>query len=196
MKWSILILTMPERSFLLCRLLKNLIPQLEPWPDIELIVKTFDERYSLGENREQLRKMATGEYLNFIDDDDLITDNYVVAIRPLLDGIDYISFPVQSYTDGQESWKFDYSLKCSGPYGVMSQFRDISHLHPMRRELSLAVPMEGGREEDIRWANRLRELGIVRTEHHISETLYIYLYLTKKVEGRNCVSVKRSAMTA
>jgi len=182
-KWSILILTIPERAHLLARLIQCLMPQVSGHKDIEVLVKTFDTKRGIGDNREALRQMASGEYINFIDDDDLVASDYVAQIYALLDGVDYVSFPVQMYTDGEPSWKFTYSLGCPGPYGAMALWRDLSHLHPMRRELSLAVPMEGDRLEDLRWVNRLREEGIVRTEHNIPEPLYHYYYLTRKVEA-------------
>jgi Glycosyl transferase family 2 len=182
MKWSILILTMPERYAMLSRLMLRLMPQLKGRSDIEIIVRTFDSRFALGENRELLRNMSSGEYINFIDDDDLVSADYVAKIYPLLDGTDYISFPVQCYVDGQESWTFTYCLKYLHVYGPMDQSRDISPLHPMRRDLALMVPMEGGREEDIRWANGIRNLNLVRNEYHIEKILYHYYYLTNKVE--------------
>jgi len=52
----------------------------------------------------------------------------------------------------------------------------------MRRELALQVPMSGWPGEDNRWADAIRELRIVKTEHYINQTLYYYLTRTHKPE--------------
>lgn len=180
MKWSILILTIAPRKHLLERLLDKLLPQTDGNSEIEVLVRQSDSGLSLGENRQALLESARGEYANFIDDDDLVADDYVSRIFPLLDGVDYVSFQVQLYTDGVKSKRFWYSLAYKREYFMDSEIRDISHLHPMRRELAMLARFEGGRCEDLRWANRLRALDAVKTEHNISEPLYFYLWRTEK----------------
>lgn len=181
MKWSILILTLPARYTLLCRLLESLLPQIKQHPDIEIIIRTFDAQKTLGDNRESLRRSASGEYINFIDDDDAVANDYVASIYPRLDGVDYVGFQVQVFADGEQSHLLSYSLTHPKP-DIMSPWKDITHLAPMKRSLSLLVEMEGGMGEDTRWADRMRELAVLRTEHHISKPLYFYRYLTRKLE--------------
>jgi len=48
--------------------------------------------------------------------------------------------------------------------------------NPIRRELALLVPFEGGRGEDFSWAERLRATGRVKTEHFIPEVMYHYWF--------------------
>jgi len=182
--WSILILTQPARATFLGKLLGVLGPQLEKRLDeVELVIRVFDKNLLLGENREIMRQAAKGRYIAFVDDDDLVPANYVEKILPLLDGIDYIGFRLQAYTDGVPMIPTFHSLQHEFWYSTeKAHFRDISHLNPMRRELALVVPMSGRKGEDFRWANAMREKGIVKTERYIDEVMYHYYYRTVRPE--------------
>ena len=68
------------------------------------------------------------------------------------------------------------------PGGLWGHYADFSHLEPMRRELALRVPMSGWPADDVRWAEDLRNLNIVRTEHYLDEILYYYLTRSQKPE--------------
>jgi hypothetical protein len=189
--WSILILTMPQRAALLGRLLEVLRPQIEApkVPKVELLIRESDPALPVGENREALRQQSRGQYISFIDDDDLVPPHFVERILPCLDGVDYVAFNLEQRMDGHflcvEKRSLGYGRvgrEEAGRDGRDGRFRDISHLNPMRRELALRVPMTGWPCEDNRWADALRELHIVRTEHLLDETLYYYLTRSRKPE--------------
>ena len=191
MKWEIQILTMPSRKEFLERLLLNLRSQVAPYDgQVTIAVRMHDPSISLGANRQKMREESTAEYISAFDDDDWPADNLVARVFPLLDGVDYVGWRVQASEDGRDLPGPTYhSLLCGGWFdktysdGTKSWHRDISHLNPIRRELALAVPMYGGFAEDSRWANDLRALGIVKTEHYIEETMYFYLSRTAKTDG-------------
>jgi hypothetical protein len=188
MKWSILILTMPQRKEFLHRLQQALYPQIEKLPDVEIIVRTSDPSLTLGENRQAMLNSAAGEYVNFIDDDDMVAKNYVASIYPLLkSGVDYIGFPVKVFRDGTFIQTAYHSLQYKGwtSHGDVA-FRDISHLNPMRKELALQVSMSGGYGEDHRWATQLREKQIIKTQKYVPEAMYFYYMRTKKQEMTTC----------
>jgi len=188
MKWSILILTQPSRADFLCRLMERLSPQVARYPDVEIVTALFDKRFSMGKNRAMMIEAAAGEYVNFVDDDDLVAGDYVVSIRPLLDGVDYIGFLAKLYNDGIYCGKLSYhSLLYKGwftnDYGY---FRDISHLNPIRRVLAISGEMgdhEGLEFEDLMWARRLRSQGIVKTEHFIPRPMYFAYYRSDKTDS-------------
>jgi len=183
MKWSILILTMPERKELLWRLLNCLAPQVEKFPLVETYIKTSKKDVSVGDQRQQMLEKASGEYVCFVDDDDLVASDYVEKIYPLLDGVDYIGFPVHTYRDGAFFAAAYHSLKHkSWNSSKMYAERDLSHLNPIRRELALQGKFEGGYGEDTRWAMRMRDLGIVKTEHYVPDVMYFYHIRTHKPE--------------
>ena len=188
MKWDILCLTMPTRTYFLERLRRNLDGQLRSGVRLKIMFHNPD--ISLGDNRQLMREESDADYICFIDDDDLVDSLYVSRILPLLDGVDYIGFRVQAYeNDVPLPGPTYHSLLCGGWFdktyadGTKSWHRDISHINPIKRELALAVPMYGGFAEDSRWAGDLRSLGIVKTEHYIEDVMYHYLSRPNKTDG-------------
>jgi glycosyltransferase involved in cell wall biosynthesis len=176
-----MILTMPGREQFLARLMAVLKPQVEEHDDIEILVRKTDPDLDLGTNRQLLLESVSGRYVCFIDDDDLVAAKYIASIYPLLDGVDYIGFTLQMYTDGQKQKPTFHSLRYKEWNADQDGFyRDISHLNPIRRELALRAKMSGGFGEDERWSTQLRNLGIVKTEHYIGEPMYFYFWRSNK----------------
>lgn len=199
MRWQILIVTQPSRREMLSQLLSLLEPQLaalglnkfdqvdvlihETHPNVHVPFPNAD----IGDIREHVRKKSEGDYINFLDDDDLVAPNYVSSILPLLDGVDQVGFELEMYSGREKMAPVYHSLihgnwtnPSNGRVGVGNAFcRDISHINPMRRELALQVPMSGGIGEDCRWAQAMR--GKVKTEHYIDTgPLYYYLWRPNK----------------
>lgn len=185
-KLDILILTQYSRADYLERLLEGLMPQVEQVGGaVDVKVEMFEPALSLGENRERLRKRATGEFICFIDDDDKVSPVYVQKIlQALRYDIDYVGFNVQCYVDKMKLPVTRHSLRYDR-WGEDQEgaYRDISHLNPMRRTLAMMVPMEGGFAEDSRWAASMRDLGVVKRERYINEVLYTYYSRTTKPDG-------------
>jgi hypothetical protein len=181
MKWSILVLHDPSRTELLARLMDVLRPQVAGMDDVEIIVRPFEKALDLGTNRQAMIEQAKGTYVSQVDDDDLVADNYVSTIYPLLDGIDYIGFQLQMFMDGEKQVPTFHSLRYKEWSGdSKGWYRDISHVNPIRRDLALLVPMRGGPGEDARWAAELRNKGVVKTEHYVDSVLYLYLFRSNK----------------
>lgn len=179
MKFQILILTQQSRSKMLDQLLSVLTPQCEGREAV-ISVRNSDPSLSLGANREIMRREASGEYIAFVDDDDLVSADYVSKILPLLDGsVDIVGFRLQQYADGR-AMKPTCNRLSYGKWfeDAAGYYRDISHVCPMRRELALRVPMEGDFGEDRRWADAMRPL--VKTDHFIDEVIYFYLWRKHK----------------
>lgn len=180
MLWQLLILTQPSRQELLLRLMNRLSSQIVNG-DIAWMIRTFDPGLSLGANRELMRQDSPARYINFLDDDDMVPEDYVYNILPLLDGTDYIGHKVQGYQDGVIQKMTYHSLRYKGWWDdADGYYRDISHINPIRRELALECVMDGGVGEDSRWADTMRALGHIRTEHYIDRVLYYYYYGTNK----------------
>jgi hypothetical protein len=180
-KWELLILTQPGREAYLARLQAVLRPQLEEYADVQMTVRQFNASQDLGANRQIMREESQAAYSNYLDDDDLVPSNYIATIYPLLDGVDYIGFRLQMYSDGEKQKPTFHSLRYKEWNADQDgYYRDISHLNPMRRELALLVPMSGGFGEDARWADQLRALGVVKTEHFIDDVMYFYYWRSNK----------------
>ncbi len=187
MKLDILILTMPTRVVFLNRLLACLNPQCEGRSDVGILIRVCDPSYTLGENRDMLRRSSKAEYSVYCDDDDLPSTDYISTILPLLNGVDYIGYQVQCYVDGVALSRTYHSLKYSGwSEDDKAFYRDISHINPMRRELALLETFEGGHGEDQRWADRMRKRGVLKTEHFIDRVMYSYFFRTRKNAGAAC----------
>ena len=77
-KLSILICTIIERKNLLNRLLNILNKQKTD--DVEVLVESDNKQISIGEKRNKLLNKAVGDYVAFIDDDDLVSDDYVKKV--------------------------------------------------------------------------------------------------------------------
>lgn len=188
-KFELLVLTMPTREEYLHRLIR-LITQQRVFRDhsFQLRVRMCDPAYTLGENRDMLIRSSEADYVAFFDDDDEPDPQYLELVMPLLDGVDMVGFNVQCYIDGAPLPKVTHhALKFGGWYEDETGFyRDISHINPMRRELALLEPMEGGHGEDERWARRMRARNVLKTEHVIDKVLYHYYFRTRKNMGKPC----------
>lgn len=196
---EVMILTQRSRSTFLNQLFQVLRPQLNASDGRAVAsVRQFDHTMSLGENREAMRRAAVGEYICFVDDDDLVARNYVSEIlkaatwRP-----DQITFEVQVLLgdDLATAVTIYQSLAYSGwrtDTSTFNHYRDISHLCPMRRELALKVPMSGGIGEDYQWAKAMRDLDVVNTEQNIpAPPLYYYWLRSRRHDALDPLRPKR-----
>lgn len=174
MRWSILIATVPARSNLLCRLLYVLYPQLTD--DIELVVDGRDIT-PIGKKRQRMVESSSGEYLSFIDDDDLVAEDYVKTLLPLMDGVDYVGFKLQYYANGVADKPTFHDLK----YDTWSEdhngyYRGVTHLNPIRSDIAKQVKFSGGFGEDKRWADSVQKL--CHSSNYTPRTMYHYYFFT------------------
>ncbi len=173
MKWTIAILTVRQRQGFLRRLLDRLRPQIGD-RDIEILIAD-QEDWGVGTKRQWCLDRAAGEYFCFIDDDDLVAENYVDAIYPLLDGVDYIGFQVQFYYDGTP-WKPTYHSLEYGIHTIEADnkgfYRGVSHLNPIRTVIARKGLYDNGFGEDNRWCEQVNP----ETEHYIDAVMYHYYF--------------------
>ncbi|MCV2369023.1 hypothetical protein [Roseateles oligotrophus] len=179
-KWSILVPTLPARRELRKRLLDILEPQVARYPDVELLVLEDNRSRQYGPKLQAMINIAQGEYVNFVDDDDLISDHYVETIYPLLTGVDCVGFSAQVSVEGGPFKSVFYSIKnkvwVDAPEGY---YRNPQHLTPIRRELVLQVPWVGHYGADRTWSHKMASKGLLKTENVTNEVLYTY-YATQK----------------
>lgn len=174
-KLTLMILTQPSRTMWLERLERYLGPQIDTYPsDVQLLIRVCDYSLSVGDNRQVMREQAAGLYSCYIDDDDLVADDYVERVLQASEyGTDYIGYYLERYDDGLLTGKFKHSIAEGS----------ISHVNPIKTELALTQTMSGGFGEDRRWWNPLRESGVVQTEYFINDTMYYYYYRSNKPDG-------------
>ena len=64
--------------------MKDLINQIKPYSDIELIAFFDNKKRSIGKKRDEMLNLANGEYLVYIDDDDRLSPDYIKEIMTCL----------------------------------------------------------------------------------------------------------------
>lgn len=198
---SVLIATMPKRSWdlmvlltVLTEQLKNLalptqVPSEEPslWgpgtvynPPVEILVDSSMD-YNIGVKRNKLLERSKGKYIVFVDDDDEVAPNYLKQIcLATLHNPDCIGINGRISTDGvnQRQWRI------SKEYGSWYErngvyYRTPNHISPVRRELALQAGFpEIAFGEDHGYSMRL--LPLLKSEVIIPGNLYFYKYVSNK----------------
>lgn len=173
-KWTIAIATVPPRAEKLQELLRVLMPQVDKYQgQIEVLIFFNNFERSIGYIRQKLLEGVAGEYICYIDDDDMIPEDYCDTIFPLLDGTDYIGFKVKFIDNGKDMPPVYHSLKYTHWHqDADGYYRGITHLNPIRTELARtsSFPLEYTIGEDEVWANGIK----AKTEHFIDKPMYIY----------------------
>lgn len=179
MKLSLLIPTLPEpeSQTYLRRLNAILDPQIEKYAG--QVNKIIDERgrhIPTGTKRNDMIAYCDAEYFAFVDCDDVVSKHYV---KRLLEGIeagaDVVTFCGWMTTDGAH--RVDFIIKLGEKYEERGgkYYRFPNHITCMKRELVQKVkfpPVWNG--EDYQWSKRINDLGLLKTEHHITDQLYWY----------------------
>ena len=175
-KLSILIPSITSREKLLTTLIDYLEEQKDGHP-VEILALVDNKEMKVGAKRNELLKMASGQYVTFIDDDDTIAPDYVSS---LLKGIesnpDVVCFDVIRYANGVYDRPVQYSILCERDYQDRHYYYRLpNHLMCVKREYALATKFpEINFGEDSDYAKRLKPL--LKTEVQIGKVLYNYLY--------------------
>ena len=179
-RWEIMIPTVVDRGMQLQRLIYSLSKQVARYDgDIIVTILWNNYEHELSELRQAMIENATGDYVNFIDDDDNVTDNYCDKIYPLLDGVDYIGFRVAFYQHGQKQKQVVHSLTSEGWFdNGEGYFRRGTLINPTKRELMLKAGFKNsdyrkGVPEDTTYAQNIDKY--LKTEHFIEEEVHIYM---------------------
>lgn len=178
-KLSVLIATMPIRSAKLANLRAVLDRQLTP--EVEVITDS-SMNYNIGVKRNKLLSLATGRYIIFQDDDDLISSDYVEKILKACESDpDCIGISGIITTNGLKERKWHIS-KDFGSWFENSEgvyYRTPNHISPVKRELALQAGFpEIAFGEDYGYSMRL--LPLLKTEVKIPGILYYYRYDSHK----------------
>lgn len=187
--WAILVPTLGERHALFERLLSGLLPQLDPYEGQVRVIGWYnDGSPPLPKIRQRMVEAAGTDYVSFVDDDDLVTSDYVSEIVAALQSRpDYVGFQVQCYSDGAPIGIAYHSLEFRRWRNLAGRFeRDISHLNPIRTDLALRADFSRtrpGHAEDRAWADQLRRAKILKDQVVIPRILYHYLYSTSRDTG-------------
>lgn len=185
-KLSILICTIPGREAFLERLMERLSIQLT---DGVQVISDGHKGISIGDKRNSLLERAKGEYVCFIDDDDLVSDNYIkLLFEGINNGVDCCSLKGIITEDGLNPLLFEHSIK----YGIYKTITDSqpgevryerypNHLNCINSSIAKQFKFpEKNHSEDTEWATQIHKSGLIKTEHYIPEVIYYYEYRSKK----------------
>ena len=183
---SLLICSLANRKDSLDRLLTVLGPQLVE--GVQVIINSDGGKKSVGQKRNELLDSAIGRYVSFIDDDDLISDDYVSLILDAIkNNCDVVGIQLLMTTDGEKECRTCHSLKYDKWWdekdpdrpGLRRYFRNPNHLNPVKRELASVVRFpDKDRGEDHDYSKRL--LPLLKTEAYIEKPVYYYQARSRK----------------
>jgi glycosyltransferase involved in cell wall biosynthesis len=186
---GILVCTIDSRAAYLERLMRVLKPQLTD--DVELIVDCDNGEISIGAKRNLLvqRGAAVARYLAFIDDDDLVSNDYCGQLLAALTfKPDCVGFNATRWVDGRlvakpqvMSLRYPWYRETlvPGRTDLWRYERPINHLCPIRSELVRSVPFkEINAGEDCDFSNRIRPM--LGPEVFVDHYLYHYLLRTER----------------
>ena len=185
-KWRILVPSVVQRTAKLRELFRCLAPQLVPG-EVEVLCYRDGWREGIGTKRNLLVREAAAEYVSFVDDDDLVVDDFVATLFPLLDGVDYVSFNLKPvHRNYGKDFVVHQSLAFRARWDTEGRWLDIGHLCPMRHEIASLAEFPDRYGEDEIWANDIRATRRLRTEHHVDRVLYLY-----RISGRELWGERR-----
>ena len=143
---------------------------------------------TIGEKRELLYKEANGLYSIQLDDDDQLSRNAIELILEAIKSnpeVDCVTFEEYIEIDGvvqrsNHSLKYDdWADRQDGYDYIRTPFmKDV-----IKTEIARSVPIPHIRfGEDHEWSKRLKPF--LKTEIHINQQLYRYIYKSKPNEDR------------
>lgn len=151
-----------------------LTPQLND--DVEVIVDDSME-YNIGCKRNKLLQKAKGKWVVFIDDDDVVSEDYVnliiVATRfnPDCIGINGI---ITTNGKNERKWYISKQYKEWFTHNNI-YYRTPNHISPIKRELALQAGFPDIKHgEDAEYSRRV--LPLLKNEYIIAEPIYHYKY--------------------
>lgn len=191
---TVLIPTLVKRRFMLDRLLSCLLPQCEQFG---VLISPFEDEgeLTIGEKRNGLiygypekgiEPLET-DYGVFIDDDDMVSESYIMEIMSALqENPDCVTFrglmqPINApHEEFTHRLGYEYREDPLGG-GKKVYSRPPNHLNPMRSDIMRAFPypaISSGEDTDV--CLRIQQAGVLQTEVFIDKVLYYYLYRAKK----------------
>lgn len=179
---SLLIPTITSRQQLFAQLYESLQLQIREsqWAsEVEILFELDSGEASIGQKRNVLVSRASGLFVAFIDDDDLVSPDYVDLICSAITRrpeIDCIGIKGVITFRGSHPQKFFYSLRYTDFFSRNhTYFRPPYHLNPMRREIAARYQfLNVSYSEDFEWAQQIRRDGALKSEEFINSVIYCY----------------------
>lgn len=180
---SLLICTLPERRSIYDRLIVELERQKKTTTlRVEILSDNRDRTVRVGKKRNDLVKRAKGKYCCFIDDDDMVSSDYISIYQKALSSgtnPDCVTLNGILYIRGKEERFFYHSMKYPNwTEDEKGYYRFPNHLNLMKTYIMEMIGFENkSYGEDFDFSVRLRQAGILQSEYEHSEIQYYYYYV-------------------
>jgi glycosyltransferase involved in cell wall biosynthesis len=180
MRLSILTTHVQKRKFMLEELVACLKPQLIT--DVVEHLIDDDPVLSVGTKRNRLLSMSKGDYVAFVDDDDLVSDNYVKLILAAIEtNPDCVGMRGILNDNGKDQGQFEHSIKYdkwSEQSGTVRWLRCPNHLNPILRQHAIRAGFtDKNVGEDWDYSCAVRPY--LKTEVFIDQPIYLYRHHQK-----------------
>lgn len=172
-KLSILTPTLYSREGIFKNLAKVLKSQSNA--DVEMLAVCDNGEKTIGQKRNELLNAAKGDYVVFVDDDDMISPFYIHGILTAIkDNPDCVGIEGIITQAGIGPKKFVHSLQYNDWFEKDDiYYRCPNHLNPIKREIALDCMFpEISWQEDKSFSERLK--GKLKTEVYIKGPIYFY----------------------
>lgn len=186
-KLSVLIPTITARETEANALFRDLEQRVIGKP-VEILMLRDNRFHNLGEKRNQLLRAATGDYITFLDDDDVLLDDYfTLVLEATQSGADVITYDQWIVYDGMEgrvNCRLGYEPEAFAPGAVCKRppwfwcawKRDLATAYRVPQSFTDANGIT--HHEDLLW---LRHLWLeATTEAHIPKVLHRYQFDSTK----------------
>jgi len=155
---------------------------------VELLALTDNKSMSVGDKRNLLLRCATGDYVAFVDDDDMVVVDYVPLLLEAIEtGADVITIGVkETETRGdKEIIRFmDFDIAYGKNHSVQGTRHFIpDHLCCFKRGVALQAEFPNkSLGEDHIWAENVRPF--IKSQHKIDKVMYYYNFDKNRSETR------------
>lgn len=201
MRLSILIPTLIKRKDMFNILLDNLIKQmgdfeiyLNPTHNVkifkgavvEILAYSDNKEHSTGYKRNHLLHISEGDYVVFVDDDDIVYDYYISEIlKAIQSNPDCVGIKGLMTTNGHNEigWELskDFQNITTTRDGKPFYLRTTNHISPVRRDIALTI----GFPDKSNAEDKAYSVGInpfLKTEVKIDLPMYHYKYISTNKE--------------
>jgi len=155
---------------------------------VEVLVNADGGEKSTGRKRNELLQQAKGKYVVAVDDDDRVSERYIVELlEAAKSDADCFSISGYMWTNGsnRRDWhiskNYDYCTK-QNQQGEDVFYRFPNHIAPIKRQIAAQFEFPDKYQfEDFEWASKIKASGLIKTEYRIEYVpMYIYDFVSQK----------------
>lgn len=185
MKLSVLTASLVEREYYQQRISSLLKPQLTE--DVEWLIERDNRELTIAAKFQKLLERAKGDYICFVDEDDIIPAYYISKILEAIKSKpDCVAINGIVTIDEKNPFPFYHSMKYDHWFSNdEGHFRSPNPTNPVKRELALKAGFDTTLTRGCDYYYAMKLLPFLKSETIIEECLYFYLAKTKSQENED-----------